>query len=1236
MFMNVSILNPVTGWPRNSRHLRAAVERCGPFDYFRILPPQAFITAITSARPPIISPLQSTADSRRNISMMKRSPIAVVGMAGIFPGAPDLPTYWRNIVAKFDANREVPPNRWVADAERMVNRTPTPDKAFHRRGCFVDPVFCDPSQFDLPSHLLKDLDPMINMVLSVGRTAVSAPTPIKFNHKRTGVVLAAIALPTDAASALSRDLIRSLIEQQLFGSTTYRPPSETQKLASRVTALPATMLARGLGLGGGAFTLDAACASSLYSVKLACDELAARRADAMLAGGVSRPDCLYTQVGFSQLRALSASGRCAPFDRSADGLVVGEGAGILVLKRLEDALADNDRIYGLICGTGLSNDIRGNLLAPDSEGQLRAMRNAYASVGWSPETVDLIECHGAGTPVGDATELRSLRTLWKPFGGPAGRCAIGSVKSMIGHLLTAAGVAGLIKTLMALDEKILPPSLNFERPPDDSPLIASSFRVQTSAEPWPNRSNGSPRRAAVSAFGFGGINGHVLLEEWSPRRPAGGSGRLQTATGLDGGRRASPVTGPEKTGPVAVVGMSVAFGPITSLREFQETVFNGRSIVADRPPDRWKGCDGMLEHNGVWLPRKGGFMRRLPIGISDFRIPPNEIADILPQHLLMLKVAAAAMADAGMKATSERPRMGVVIGLDFDYEATNFHPRWSLFEQVRCWRRLNFPDLDDKTVESWCTALQEITAPPLTASRTLGALCGIVASRVAREFRCGGPSFSVSAEAASGNRALDIGVRFLQQQEADAVLVGAVDLAADIRQILAGSNAGEFSKNGVIRPFDRGADGTLPGEGAAAVILKRLDQAVADKDRIYAVVTGIGHAGGRSGDAIETETYAQALRQALQDADLSTPQIDFFETLGCGIPARDRSEVKALQAVFSDRTTPCALGTTLSNLGHTGAAAGLASIVKTALCLYQQVIPPLTHYREPAEGIRQNGIFHFPRAPQHWLRDRCAGPRRACAGLASGGGNSCAVVLEEAPPRPVTSDPTVSNARRFPLGPAPSSLFVIEGHDQQSLMQALERLRRHAALYGGRHESLDTVARSWYNHHPPDRSKTLAVAVLAENLTSLTRWTAEACEAVATGTPRRFGADGGLCYTPAPAGSGELAFVYPGYGSHYMGMGREVGLHWPEILRQMDAETARLKSQCRPEVFMPQRISWEPGWEDDAGGRIDADPLNPYFGPGDLRRHDDRTDASFQRNLAGRYRLQPRRVDRPLRHESLA
>jgi len=186
-----------------------------------------------------------------------------------------------------------------------------------------------------------------------------------------------------------------------------------QCLAGRMTGFPAALLAKGLGLGSGTHTLDAACASSLVALKLACGALSQHRADAMLVGGVSRPDCLYTQVGFSQLRALSPSGRCAPFDKGADGLVVGEGVGMFVLKRVEDAVKDGDDILAVIKGIGLSNDMGGSLLAPMSEGQLRAMRIAYDTTGWSPDQVDLIECHGAGTPLGDHTELSSLATLWQ-------------------------------------------------------------------------------------------------------------------------------------------------------------------------------------------------------------------------------------------------------------------------------------------------------------------------------------------------------------------------------------------------------------------------------------------------------------------------------------------------------------------------------------------------------------------------------------------------------------------------------------------------------------------------------------------------------------------------------------------------------------------------------------------------------------------------------------------------------
>ena len=229
----------------------------------------------------------------------------------------------------------------------------------------------------------------------------------------------------------------------------------------------------------------------------------------MLTGGVSRPECLYTQMGFSQLRALSPSGRCSPFDAKADGLVVGEGSAMFVLKRLEDAQRDGDRIYAVIAGIGLSNDVGGRLLAPSTEGQLRAMRAAYLQAGWQPSDIDFVECHGTGTPVGDGIEFASLRELWQSDSYQAGQCILGSVKSNIGHTLTAAGSAGLLKCCSRCKRSAAADrELCFTAP--QLPYAEGRF-ASVCPEPWQRRLD-TPR-ARCQPFGFGSINAHVLLEK---------------------------------------------------------------------------------------------------------------------------------------------------------------------------------------------------------------------------------------------------------------------------------------------------------------------------------------------------------------------------------------------------------------------------------------------------------------------------------------------------------------------------------------------------------------------------------------------------------------------------------------------------------------------------------------------------------------------------------------------------
>ncbi len=1119
--------------------------------------------------------------------------IAIVGAAGVFPGALDLSRFWNNIALAQSAIRPVAPERWPVAPERILDPTGKPDKARSLTAGWIEDFAFDPAGFDIAPEILTRLDPMHHLVLEAGRAAWQSCRRDPVDPVRVDVILAAIALPTDAASRLTRRIFLHAFEDKLFPKARNTAGSlhRHEALASGVTGFPGALLGAALGLGGNTFTLDAACASSLFAVKLACDALQAGRADAVLAGGVARPDTLYTQIGFTQLQALSRSGRCAPFDRSADGLVVGEGCGIVVLKRLDDALKHGDTIQALIRGAGVSNDMRGNLLAPDTEGQLRAMQMAYAEAGWQPAEVDLIECHGAGTPVGDATEIRSLKSLWGPEGWHPGQCAIGSVKSMIGHLLTAAGAAGLIKVLLGLRHGTLPPSLNFKAPAPESGLSESPFHVQTEAMPWTRRDGDIPRRAAISAFGFGGINAHVLLEEW---RPGNGPANVPD---LRGTARAFSTSRPSED-PIAVVGMEALFGPAHNLRAFQETVFRGEEAFEPITAPRLKQCQALL---ASYLRRphalQGALLKNFAIALTDFRIPPKEIPDLLPQHLLMLKVALGAMQDAGLSARQERPRMGCIVGMEFDLENTNFHLRWNTDQLAARWNEGHGLGLSPDQLAEWGQALADTFAPPLTHTRTLGALGGVIASRIAREFRFGGPSFTVSDDAASGLKALAIAVRALQRREVDGMLVGAVDLPGDLRRLVKAHSRHAYASGASPYCLDKRAGGTLPGEGAAAVVLKRLADARRDGDRVYAVVRGLGAA--RRDRAFEDRELAESLSATLvaafDEAQVSPQTVDYVETHGSAIPSEDRAEYRALANVFGGRRkTPLALGTVKAVLGHTGAAAGLAGLVKTALCLYQQILPPLPSFQAPPDPEEREDYFHVPLQPLFWPADRDDLPRRACLNAFTADGNTMSVVLEEfAAEDSSRTDPLLS----APAGIPDHGLFVLESPTADQLPAWLARLSEHLEENRRSGRSIGTAALEWFRRHGSHPQMPWALAVSLSDYRDLDRVHQDAREALKHCRPVTFQGLSGCHFSPRPLGpSARPTLVYPGSGNHYLAMGRQLSMQWPGIWRAANRSTDRFAAQSRAALLMPYRSRWPVDWRQQARAAVNADPVTAICG----------------------------------------
>lgn len=743
--------------------------------------------------------------------------IAIVGFGGVFPGADDLDQFWSNIVRGQDCSSEVPPGRWILPPEKAVGQgKEMTDRVTGVRGCFVENWQCSPDGLDIDPKLLGELDPVFHLTLKAGSQAIRACKQQIEDLRRVSVVFGNIILPTEYSSRLAREYIGSALESRILGDSQRR--TTTNPLNHFAAALPAGVLSKALGLGGGCYTIDAACASSLYALKLAVDELLAGHSDAVLAGGVSRPDHLYTQMGFTQLTALSKAGRSRPFDAKGDGLVVGEGAGFFVLKRLDDARRCNDEIHGVITGIGLSNDIDGGLMAPSSEGQLRSMRTAYQQAGIDPSAIDLIECHATGTPVGDAVEFNSLTSLWGSS-EQAKRCVIGSVKANIGHLLTAAGSSGLCRILLALRHKTLPPTANFVEPSTRIPLDNSPFEVLKNARPWLRRSESTPRRAAISGFGFGGINAHLIIEEWDQQISE--PDRVVVA----------PLQR-QSLRQVAIIAAEACVANHDNLDSLFEFACVQRQEFATAYP-QWKGIaaperDRTARQVGV------ASMTEINIPLGKFRIPPIELQQMLPQQLLMLVVADRALSAAGIKR-EKNLYSGVFIGLGLDSDANAFSCRWEIDANIEMWAKKLGLELNEQQLLAWATALKNSVHSPLNANRTMGSLGGLVASRIAREFQFGGPGFTLSNEGNSGLRALQVASRQIAVGELEMAVVGAVDFAAQLQ-----TSSSLTTKLNRTKHSQRQR---CHADGAAAVVLKELDAARRDGNPIIGIIDDIQFSG---------------------------------------------------------------------------------------------------------------------------------------------------------------------------------------------------------------------------------------------------------------------------------------------------------------------------------------------------------------------------------------------------------
>ncbi|MBJ6750283.1 type I polyketide synthase [Geomonas anaerohicana] len=476
--------------------------------------------------------------------------LAIIGIGCLFPQAADKNAYWANIKDGVDAITEVPSTHWPVDAYYDEDQK-SPDRTYGRRGGFLSPVDFNPMEFNIPPNVLEAIDTsqLLGLVAAGQALKDAGYGPDRaFDKSNVSVILGVtgtLELVIPLGARLGHPVWRSALKDAGVDEATAKDvverisdsyvPWQENSFPGLLGNVVAGRISKQYDLGGTNCVVDAACASSFSALHLASMELMSGKSDIVVSGGIDTFNDIFMYMCFSKTPALSPTGNAKPFDVSADGTILGEGLGIVVLKRLVDAERDGDQIYAVIRGIGSSSDGKGDAIyAPSSAGQKKALLNAYKNADVTPESIGMLEAHGTGTKVGDAVEVSALREVYGKAENPW--CALGSVKSQIGHTKAAAGSAGLIKAALALHHKVIPPTIKVQTPQSVVIGDESPFYLPAGKRPWFPRPD-APRRAAVSAFGFGGSNFHVVLEEYQPKKQCvdwDGNTQILAFSGADG------------------------------------------------------------------------------------------------------------------------------------------------------------------------------------------------------------------------------------------------------------------------------------------------------------------------------------------------------------------------------------------------------------------------------------------------------------------------------------------------------------------------------------------------------------------------------------------------------------------------------------------------------------------------------------------------------------------------------
>lgn len=1042
-------------------------------------------------------------------------PIAIIGLSCLFPGAHTPDEFWRNLLAETDSTSSATIADMGAPPETFFDPVKGQrDKFYALRGGFVRDFVFDSTGYQLPAAFLDGLDSLFHWPLYVAREALRDSGYLDSAVcAQTGVVLGNLSFPTKTSNHLFAPLyqgaissaLQELLQDSQFELPRLDPPASNSLANALISAYPAAVVSQALGLSSLHLALDAACATSLYAVKLACDYLQAGKADLMLAGAVSCADPFFIKMGFSIFQAYPDNDNSCPLDKTSQGLISGEGAGMFVLKRLADAERDGDKIYAVLRGIGLSNDGKGkHLLTPNPKGQKLAFERAYADAGISPTEIGYVECHATGTPLGDITELNSMEAFFGPYHAAP---FVGSVKANFGHMLTAAGMGGMLKTILSMAHDRIPATIKVREPHASQNNVIGARQIVSQAMDWPN--GHEIKRAAVSAFGFGGTNAHLVLENKpSPSAlPQGGMGLSPSPAGRGVGVRAKASVA------LAITGMAAHFGSCASLDELRQALHAGKQLFTSLPPQRWKGLEdqtGLLKKYGIENVPPGAYLSDFEMDFLHFKIPPNDADQPIPQQLLMLKVADSALQDAKMKPGGN---VAVLIAMDTELALHEFRGRVDLTWQLPAALERAGVTLTPEQAAALEDRAKDSLHIPALVNQYTSFIGNIMASRIAALWDFTGPAFTLSAAENSAAKALEVAQMLLSTGEVEAVLVGAVDLAGGLEHVLIRQQMSPLHDPATppTLGFSQHSTGWLIGEGAGALVLQRADQA----QHAYATLEALACA------PATVEGVAEAARAALQAAGAQPRDVGYIEVSAGGFPYQDDVEMSGLAETYVNGET--VMGSVKAQIGHTFVAAGLASLIRATLCLSERYFPGTPGWDAPKISLP----FTVAEQSQPWLD-----PQRVAAVSVLSHDHTCAhFILRASLSLPRTPRYQASDSLR---------LIPLAAPDMESLQAQLEEIAQA--------ESLSQAAHVAWKSYQTNQSAPWRVMLVARDLDELRSEAtlAQAGVPKAFQTKKRWLTAKGSCFTPDPL-RGPVAFVYPGAFNSYSNLGADLFSLFPGL-----------------------------------------------------------------------------------------